>query len=330
MGRKAIIVVFLVGLTLTSVHLAEAQQPEKIARIGILEARSPSYRPEIWAQFRQRLRDLSYIEGKNIVLEYRYAEGNNQRLPELAADLVRLKVDIIVASDSQPAAAARKITTTIPIVMIGGRDPVEAGLAASLARPGGNVTGLTTLAPELLGKRLELLKEAVPRISRVAVLVEATGGGRTATLTKEMAGPVKGLGIQLRAVEVRGPNPDFHQAFRGMIGNREEALVVGPMPALVPHMKRIVELSIKNRFPTMAASVVWVNVGALMSYGANTEDSSRRAATYVDKILKGAKPGDLPIEQPTKFDFAINLQTAKQIGITIPQSVLFRANKVIK
>ena len=252
---------FALGMLFALCASAEAQQTGKIPRIGILEARSPSDRPEVWAQFRQRLRDLAYIEGKNIVLEYRYAGGNNQLLPELAADLVRLKVDIIVASDSQPAVAARKITTTIPIIMIGGRDPVEAGLAASLARPGGNVTGLTSLAPELLGKRLELLKEAVPRISRVAVLVEASGGGRTAALTKEMAGPVKGLGIQLGAVEVRGPNPDFHQAFRGMIANREEALVIGPMPALVPHMKRIVELSTKNRFPTMAASIVWVNGG---------------------------------------------------------------------
>jgi putative ABC transport system substrate-binding protein len=214
--KKKITILTLCAMFLALSLNAQAQQPAKIPRIGILEARSPSDRPQVWAEFRQGLRDLSYIEGKNIVLEYRYAGGNNQRLPELAADLVRLKVDIIVASDSQPAVAAKKITTTIPIVMIGGRDPIEAGLAASLARPGGNVTGLTSLAPELLGKRLGLLKEAVPRISRVAVLVEASGGGRTAALTKEMVGPVQGLGIQLGAVEVRGPNPDFHQAFRGM------------------------------------------------------------------------------------------------------------------
>jgi putative ABC transport system substrate-binding protein len=179
--------------------------------------------------------------------------------------------------------------------MAGGRDPVEAGLAASLARPGGNVTGLTTLAPELLAKRLELLKEAVPRISRVAVILEASGGGRTAALTKEMEGPAQGLGIQLRAVEVRNPNPAVEQAFRSMIRNRVDALVIGPMPALVPHMTRIVELSTKNQLPTMAASWPWINSGALMSYGANTADSARRAASYVDRILNGAKAGDLPL-----------------------------------
>jgi putative tryptophan/tyrosine transport system substrate-binding protein len=328
--KKKITVLTLSAMLYALCVSAQAQQPTKVPRIGILEARSHSDRPQIWVEFRHGLHDLGYIEGKNIVLEYRYAGGNNQRLPDLAADLVRLKVDIIVASDSLPAVAASKITTTIPIVMIGGRDAVEAGLAASLARPGRNVTGLTTLAPELLGKRLELLKEAVPRISRVAVLVEASGGGRTAALAKEMVGPARELGIQLRTEEVRGPNPDFHQAFRSVVRNRAEAIVIGPMPALVPHMKRIVELSAKNRYPTMAASRVWVNGGALMSYGANTEHLSRRAATYVDKILKGAKPGDLPIEQPMKFEFIINLKTAKQIGLTISPNVLARADRVIR
>ena len=250
-----LVAIFLV----VAAAIAEAQQPKKIPRIGILEARSPSDRPQIWVEFRHGLRDLGYIEGKDFVLEYRYADGNNQRLPDLAADLVRLRVDIIVASDSLPAVAASKITTTIPIVMIGGRDAVEAGLAASLAHPGRNVTGLTTLAPELLGKRLELLKEAVPRISRVAVLVEASGGGRTAALAKEMVRAAQGLGIQLGTEEVRGPNPDFDRAFRSVERNRAEAIVIGPMPALVPHRKRIVELSAKNRYPTMAASRVWVD-----------------------------------------------------------------------
>ncbi len=323
-------VFLLIGYFFASIHFAEAQQPRKIARIGVLEARGPSDRAQVLAALREGLRDLGYIKGKNIVLEYRYAEGNNQRLPELAADLVRLKVDVIVASDSQPAVAARKTSTTIPIVMIGGRDPVEAGLAASLARPGANVTGLTTLAPELLAKRLELLKEAVPRISRVAVIIEASGGGRTAALIKEMEGPAQGLGIQLRALEVRNPNPAVEQAFRSMVGNRVEALVIGPMPALVPHMKRIIELSTKNHLPTMAANSPWVNGGALMSYGANTADSGRRAASYVDRILNGAKPGELPFEQPTKFELVINLKTAKQIGLTIPPNVLARADRVIK
>jgi len=326
MKALLLLIIFIVG----NIHFADAQQAARIPRIGVLEARGPSDRAQVLVAFREGLRDLGYIEGKNIVLEYRYAEGNNQRLPELAADLVRLRVDVIVASDSQPAVAARKKSTTIPIVMVAGRDPVEAGLAASLARPGGNVTGLTTLAPELLAKRLELLKEAVPRISRVAVILEASGGGRTAALTKEMEGPAQGLGIQLRAVEVRNPNPAVEQAFRSMVGNRVDALVIAPMPALVPHMRRIVELSAKNQLPTMAASWPWVTGGALMSYGANTAESARRAASYVDRILKGANAGDLPFEQPTKFDLVINLKTANQIGLTLPPNLLARADRVIK
>jgi putative tryptophan/tyrosine transport system substrate-binding protein len=266
-------------------------------------------------------------------MEYRYAEGNIQRLSELAAELVRLKVDIIVASEAQPALAARKLTTTTSIVMAGGRDPVEAGLATSLSHPGGNVTGVTNLSTELLGKRLELLKEAVPRISRVAVLNEGSGGGRrTAILTKEMVGPARGLGIQLKTLEVRAPELDFEQAFRGAVGERIDALVIGPTPifALGPHMRRILELSTKNRLPTMTSNLAWVNAGALMSYGTIPEELSRRAAVFVDKILKGKKPADLPVEQPTKFEFGINLKTAKQIGLTISQSVLFRADRVIR
>jgi putative ABC transport system substrate-binding protein len=214
------IIVSLVG----RMGMAEAQQPGKIPRIGILEYRGPSDRARIWEAFRQGLRELGYIEGKNIIMEFRYAEGNIQRLPELAAELVRLKVDIIVTSDARPAIASRKITTTTSIVMAGGRDPVEAGLAASLAHPGGNVTGVTNLSTELLGKRLELLKEAVPRISRVAVLNEASGGGqRTAVVTKEMVGPARGLGIQLKALEVRAPELDFDQAFRRAVGAHRRA-----------------------------------------------------------------------------------------------------------
>jgi putative tryptophan/tyrosine transport system substrate-binding protein len=312
---------------------ADAQQPGKIPRIGILEYRGPSDREQVWEAFRQGLRELGYIEGRNITMEYRYAEGKIQRLPELAAELVRLKVDIIVVSDVQPAVAARKITATTSIVIAGGRDPVEAGLVASLAHPGGNVTGVTNLSPELLGKRLELLKETVPRISRVAVLNEGSGGGRrTAELTKEMLGPAQGLGIQLKVLEVRTPNLDFDHAFRSAAGERIDALVIGATPifAVAPHMKRIVELSTKNRLPTMTSNLRWVSAGALMSYGTNAEELSRRAAVYVDKILKGRKPADLPVEQPTKFEFGINLKTAKALNLTIPQSVLFRADKVLK
>jgi putative tryptophan/tyrosine transport system substrate-binding protein len=312
---------------------AQAQQPKNVPRIGILEYRGVSDRAQVWEAFRQGLRELGYIEGKNIIMEYRYADGKIQRLSELAVELVRLKVDIIVVSDVQPAVAARKTTATTSIVIAGGRDPVEAGLVASLAHPGGNVTGVTNLSPELLGKRLELLKEAVPRISRVAVLNEASGGGgRTAELTKEMVGPAQGLGIQLKVIEVRTPNLDFDQAFRSVAGERIDALLIGATPifTLAAHMKRIVELSTKNRLPTMTGNLAWVSAGALMSYGTNAAELSRRAAVYVDKILKGRKPADLPVEQPTKFEFGINLRTAKQIGLTIPQSVLFRADKVIK
>ena len=241
---------------------AEAQRPGKIPRIGILEYRGASNRQQVWEAFQQGLRELGYIEGKNIIIEYRYAEGNIQRLPELAAELVRLKVDIIVVSDVQPAVAARKITTTTSIVIAGGRDPVEAGLVASLAHPGGNVTGVTNLSPELLGKRLELLKEAVPRISRVTVLNEGSGGGRrTAELTKEMLARVRGLGIQLKVLEVRTPNLDFDHAFRSAAKERIDALLIGATPifTLVPHMKRIVELSTKNRLPTMTSGLPWVS-----------------------------------------------------------------------
>jgi putative tryptophan/tyrosine transport system substrate-binding protein len=328
--RKNIFCLGLSALLFAFCFSAEAQQTGKVARIGILEARGPSDRAQIWEAFRQGLRELGYIEGKNIIIEYRYAEGNIQRLSELAAELVRLKVDIIVTSDAQPAVAAGKITTTIPIVMAGGRDPVEAGLAASLAHPGGNVTGVTNLAPELLGKRLELLKDAVPRISRVAVLNEASGSGRTAVLTKEMVEPARSLGIQLEALEVRAPNLDFDQAFRVAVGQHIDALVISPTPILVPHIRRIVELSTKNRLPTMTSGLAWVSAGALMSYGANAEELIRRAAVYVDKILKGAKPADLPVQRPTKFEFVINLKTAKQIRLTISPNVLSRADKIIK
>jgi ABC-type uncharacterized transport system substrate-binding protein len=320
----------ITAIFLAPLHRAEAQQTRQIPRIGVLEARSPSDRPQVWLEFRQGLRDLGYIEGKNIVLEFRYADGNNQRLPDLAADLVRLKVDVIVASDSFPASAASKATKTIPIVVIGGRDAVEAGLAASLSRPGGNVTGLTNLAPELLGKRLELLKETVPRLSRVTILIETSGGGRTAALAKDMVGQARSLGIQFGTEEVRGPNPDFNQAFQRIARSGTEAIIIGPMPPLVPHMKRIVDLSAKHHYPTMAAGGGWVDAGALMSYGANTDHLSRRAATYVDHILKGARPADMPIEQPTKFELIINLKAAKQIGLVIPPNVLARADRVIR
>src|SRR5262245_15089603 len=330
--NKRLLVSFVAILLLAVVQTVGAQQPKNVPRIGILEYRGASDRAQVWEAFRQGLRELGYIEGKNIIMEYRYADGKIQRLQELAAELVRLKVDIIVASDVQPAVAARKTTATTAIVIAGGRDPVEAGLVASLAHPGGNVTGVTNLSPELLGKRLELLKEAVPRISRVAVLNASGGGQRTAELTKEMVGPAQGLGIQLKVIEVQTPNLDFDQALRSAAAERIDALLIGATPifTLAPHMKRIVELSTKNRLPTMTGNLAWVSAGALMSYGTNAAELSRRAAVYVDKILKGRKPADLPVEQPTKFEFGINLKTAKQIGLTISQSVLFRADRVIK
>jgi putative tryptophan/tyrosine transport system substrate-binding protein len=323
----AVLAVSLLAAPLT----AAAQQAAKVARIGYLSpglATSPLLREA----FRQGLRDLGYVEGRNLVIEYRDAEGKRERFPALAAELVALKVDVIfVAGGTRVALAAMQATKTIPIVFTGVGDPVESGLVTNLARPGGNVTGLSGLGPELVGKRLELLKQVVPGVDRVAVLwLPGALGERT---DKEMVTgadvAARALGVRLQFVEARGPD-EFDRAFSDMSSARAGALTVLPSNRLLREHRRLVDLAAKNRLPAVYTSREFVDAGGLMSYGANQPDLFRRAATYVDKILKGAKPSDLPVEQPTKFELVINLKTAKALGLTIPQSVLGRADQTIE
>ena len=310
---------------------AEAQQAAKVARIGYLSPNLASS-PHLRDAFLQGLRDLGYVEGRNVVIEYRDAEGKLERLPALAAELVALKVDVILAEGGTLGPrVAMQATTTIPIVFAGAGDPVGSGLVTSLARPGGNVTGLSSLGPELVGKRLELLKQAVPGVDRVAVLwLPGALGERT---DKDMLTgadvAARALGVRLQFVEARGPD-EFARAFSDMSSARAGALTVLPSNRFLREHRRLVDLAAKNRLPAVYTSREFVDAGGLMSYGANSADLHRRAATYVDKILKGAKPGDLPVEQPTKFELVINLKTAKALGLTIPQSVLARADEVIQ
>jgi putative tryptophan/tyrosine transport system substrate-binding protein len=324
------------GLALSTMLLAlcvsaEAQQGKKVARIGYLSSQSPSTNPHYREAFLQGLRDLGYVEGKNIVIEYRWAEGRFERMQELAEDLVRLKVDIIIVPNSASARAANKTTTTIPIVMQNAGNPFQDGLVASLARPGGNVTGLTNLSPELSGKRLELLKEILPRLTRVAVLPGPRRPGAERIDLNEMRDAAPSLKLQLQIMEVRTAD-DFERAFEAATKARAGALAVTSEPSglLLANRRQIVEFSSKNRLPAIYPQISYVNAGGLMSYAANEIEMYRRAATYVDKILKGAKPAELPVEQPMKFELVINLKAAKQIGLTIPQSMLYRADKVIR
>jgi putative ABC transport system substrate-binding protein len=322
---KKIILMFLVTtLFLAIVDLAHAQQSGKIPWIGYLAGAGSSPNQA----FIQGLRDLGYVEGKNIAFVFRTTEGKSERHADLAAELVRLKVNIIIADGTGPSLAAKKATSTIPIVMTSATDPVGTGLVASLARPGGNLTGLTSVSGELGGKWLELLKEIASKLTRVAVL--RPQGPANDLFIKETEVPARALGVQLIPFVVRGPD-DLEGAFRAMTKERANGLFMR-LQAFVysAHFKRIAELTIKNRLPSISSPTSWVDAGGLMSYGADPNINYRRAATYVDKILKGAKPADLPVEAPTKFELGINLQAAKQIGLTIPQSVLFRADKVIK
>jgi putative ABC transport system substrate-binding protein len=324
--RQTITTFALSAMLLALCLTAQAQQPTKIPRIGYLNAFHQPTRVEI---FRQGLRELGYMEGKNIAIELRSAEGKLDRLPALAADLVRLKVDIIVTGGSSPTRAAKEATTTIPIVMAQDGDPVGSGFAASLARPGGNITGLSALAPELNGKRLELLREIVPRLSRVAVLGTSTQPGNAQQL-REVDLAAKAFGVKLQYLDVLGPN-DIETSFRAATKGRAEAVLMIVAGAFASGRRtEIVELAVKSRLPAIYGNSLFVDAGGLMTYSASITDLTRRAATYVDKILKGAKPGDLPVEQPTKFEFIINLKAAKQIGLTIPPNVLARADKVIK
>ncbi len=281
--------------------------------------------------FGQGLGERGYVDGRNIAIEYRWAEGSLDRLPGLAADLVRLKVDVIVVGSTPSALAAKQATKTIPIVAAVMADPVGDGLVASLGRPGGNVTGFTFIAPELVPKRLQLLQEAIPRVSRVAALWHpgAQGEHTTRDMLKEAEVAARALGMELQLLGVEGPN-DFDRAFSAMTREHAGALIVFAGPMLYAERKRIVDFAAKQRLPAIYAWREPVAAGGLMSYGANIPDLFRRAAAHVDKILKGAKPGDLPVEQPTKFELVINLKTAKTLGLTIPQSVLIRADEVIQ
>ena len=317
------LVAFVFAFALCGV-VAHAQQPEKIPWIGYLTGAGSGPSPE----FNQGLRDLGYVEGKNIAFAFRTVEGKTERYADLAAELVRLKVDIIIADGSAPTLALKKATGTIPIVMANSSDPVGIGLVASFARPGGNVTGLTNISVEIGGKILELLKEIVPRLNRVAILT--TASAVTDVFLKEAEAPARALKLQLIPVMVHGPD-GFEGAFRAMTKEKVNGLVIRLQPnRFSAHYKRVAELAIKNRLPSIAQQFTWTDAGGLMSYGADINVQYRRAAVYVDKILKGRKPAELPVEAPMKFEFAINLQTAKQIGLTIPQTVLFRATKVIK
>jgi len=324
--------VFAIALTFAFVGaVVEAQQPKKVPRIGYLVSSDPATESTRSEAIRLALRELGYIEGQNIAIEYRYAEGKLDRLPALAADLVRLKVDIIVAAGGDTMVrAAKNATKTIPIVMVGtGGDPVEAGLIDSLARPGGNVTGITTLSRELGGKRLELLKEAVTKVARVAVLYDPATSAAVLEVKEDLPVAARALRLTIQSWEIRAAN-DFDSVFAALNKQRPDGLYVPAGALMRDNRKRIAGLAIKSRLPSMYNNREAVNAGGLMSYGADRADSFRRVAYYVDRILKGAKPADLPVEQPTKFELVINLKTAKQIGVTIPQSVLYRADKVIK
>jgi putative ABC transport system substrate-binding protein len=315
---------------MAAVHLAEAQQPKKVSRLGYLSAFEQTFESTRSEAIRLALRERGYVEGQNIATEYRYAEGKRDRLPELVAELVRLKVDIILVGGDIAIRAAKNATKTIPIVMVGGAtDPVEAGLIESLARPGGNVTGITNLVGELGGKRLELLKEAVPKLVRVAVLYDQANPGSVLEVKEVLPVAARALRLTIQPWEVRDAD-DFERVFAALDKQRPDGLYVSGSPLMFANGKRIVGFALKSRLPSLYGTRAPVDAGGLMYYGADQADSYRRIATYVDKILKGAKPAELPVEQPTKFELLINLRAAKQIGLIIPPNVLARANKVIR
>jgi putative tryptophan/tyrosine transport system substrate-binding protein len=328
MKKAAAPSVFVIATLLAVAVIAEAQQPKKVPRIGYLTVPPLSANMARVEAFRQGLRELGYVEGKNVVIEWRSADGKVERQGELAAELVRLKVDLIVTSGPTMTRSAKDASATIPIVMAQDSDPVGNGFVASLPRPGGNITGLSVLAPELSGKQLELLKEIIPKLSRVAVIGNSNEPAN-AKILKEIelaAGP---LGVKPQPVDVLSPK-DIPIGLRAATKAHADALVVLASAVLSDHRKEVANLALKSRLPAVYPESRWCDDGGLMSYGTSLTDLSRRAATYVDKILKGIKPADLPVEQPTKFEFVINLKAAKQIGLTIPPEVLARADKVIK
>jgi putative tryptophan/tyrosine transport system substrate-binding protein len=330
MKRGAVPSILVAMVLLALGVIAEAQQPKRVPRIGYLNDSPLGSFPKIRAEaFRQGLRELGYEEGKNIIIEWRYGDGKQDRVSDPAAELVRLKVEVIVTGGPISTRRAKEATVTIPIVMAQDADPVGSGFVASLARPGGNITGLSTLAPELNGKRLDLLREIVPKLSRVAVLGTSTQPGNEQSL-KEVELAAKAFGVKLQYLNVLS-SKDVDTAFRAATKGRADAvLMLLAGPVFNPSRTPIIELAVKNRLPVIYRNRVDVEAGGLVSYGVDLTDLYRRAATYVDKILKGAKPADLPVEQPIKFEFIINLKAAKQIGLTIPPNVLVRADKVIK
>ena len=330
--RRQIIAFVLSAMLFGLSVSAEAQQPKKIPRIGYLTGTSAptTTTPDLNADaFRQGLRDLGYIEGKNIQVEYRYTEAREDRAKSLVTELLQLKVDVIVSPTLSGIRVAKQVTKTIPIVMVTNQDPIAFGLIDSLAHPGGNVTGLTRFTRELSGKRLELLKEVVPTISRVGVLLDVESTTADDAF-KDYETAALALKVTLQSLKVRSSNPDFEGAFRAAAKERVSALITARNSLLIINRKRIADLAIKNRLPLMTEGSDFVESGALASYASDDVANFKRAAVYVDKILKGAKPADLPVAQPTKFELVINLKTAKQIGVTIPPTVLFQADRVIR
>jgi putative tryptophan/tyrosine transport system substrate-binding protein len=327
--RRRFLLTSLAGALAAPLATAAAQPPEKVPRVGFLGPRTRSDDAGVTDAFLQGLRELGWVEGKTIVIEYRWAEGRPDRLPDLVTELVRRKVDVIFAGSNAVAVAAKNATGTIPIVMATGGDPVGQGLVATLARPGGNVTGLSfSVGMDIVGKWLELLKEAVPKVRRVAVLSNPANPGHAPAI-ENVNVAARSVGVQLQHLEARGPS-EFDSAFAAMARERAEALLVLLDPFFGFRRARLSELAAKSRLPAMYGSREYPEAGGLMSYGADFRHSYRRSATYVDKILKGAKPADLPIEQPTKFELVINLNTAKVLGLTIPPSLLLRADQVIE
>jgi putative tryptophan/tyrosine transport system substrate-binding protein len=317
------------AVLLAASRVAEAQPPGKVYRIGLLDYSAPdSGRQAWWNVFRQRMRELGYVEGQNVTYEVRWAQGEDERLSKLAAELVALKVDLIVTGGTNAAIAAKRATSTIPIVTATGSDPVAIGLVSSLRRPGGNVTGMTTINSELAAKRLGFLKIVAPRASRIAILwEESSAGSRPAVQETETA--AKTAGLIIHSVPVRSP-AEIEAGFATVVRGRAGALSIVGSPMFFSHRKRLAELAVKHRLPTVVGPREFVEAGGLIGYAADFPDLFRRAATFVDKILKGAKPGDLPVEQPTKFELVINLRTAKALGLTIPQSLLLRADEIIQ
>ena len=329
MKRAAVPLILVVMMLLVVAAIADAQQPKKTYRIGTLNGGSASTAKANYDAFREGLRQLGYVEGANVIFEHRYAHGKSDRLPELATELVRLKVDVILVGGSQTTTAAKQATNTIPIVVGSAGDLVGSGLVASLARPGGNVTGSTAVDADLSGKRLELLRESIPKASRVAVFWHRFRDSTDLEDVKEIEAAARQLGVKVQIVEVQEPTK-FQSAYTTVTRERAEALIIVQGSFTSAYRVQLLELAAKNRLPSMCEDSRWTNDGCLMSYGPDLRHQWQRAAIFVDKILKGVKPADLPVEQPTKFELVINLKTAKQIGLTIPPNVLVRADKVIK